>query len=429
MVNNRRDFSNKLIQGSVLGEWFQPMITALDKVRFSDKKFSALPMSAFILFGCLRQIQSTASLRAQIQDLFHLDPQRSTPPLARSTWSDALASSQRGKTLTTALTYLIAYAQQTLPDRLAHIEGLGERPVIATDASYLHESAHYCPVYKKAGGNDNQKGHMMLSHYDLRKGIPLAATTQTRSIGEILVLKQDELAANAWLRVKNAIHVVDRAFIDGRYWDKRFEMFGSSVITRMKSILKYTVEKERSVALNQANKGVLSDREVTLKCSKRRWRLVGFRSPDGIEYEYLTNDLMLEPGVVAFLYYRRWDKEKYYDSFKNDLAGTKAWAKSPIAIEQQALMGIVTVVLMRLFLQRRQQDLQLEKMDGTQDRKHQIKQDIANRTSEANSYRASWTQLSKITRQAWRFLKSCFMQKHGLRLYQRQLRPLLLRYL
>ncbi|MCU7814051.1 MAG: hypothetical protein KZQ89_03155 [Candidatus Thiodiazotropha sp. (ex Lucinoma kastoroae)] len=90
---------------------------------------------------------------------------------------------------------------------------------------------------------------------------------------------------------------------------------------------------------------------------------------------------------------------------------------------------IVTVVLMYLFLQRHQQDLQLEKLDEAQDRKHQIKQDRANRTPEISSYRVSWTQLSKITKQAWRFLKSCFMQKHCLQLYQRQLRPLLLKYL
>ena len=58
--------------------------------------------------------------------------------------------------------------------------------------------------------------------------------------------------------------------------------------------------------------------------------------PEGRAYFYITNDFTLEPGVVAFLYYRRWDCEKFFDNFKNDLAGAKAWGKSPIAIEQQA---------------------------------------------------------------------------------------------
>ncbi|NOY72297.1 MAG: transposase [Gammaproteobacteria bacterium] len=242
---------------------------------------------------------------------------------------------------------------------------------------------------------------MMLSHFDLRAGIPLAATIQTQSMGEILVFKQDELAANSWLRVRNAIHVVDRAFIDTRYWNQRFRTYRSTVITRMKSMM----------TLNQGDV---------------HWRLVGFLCPDGEEYEYLINDLTLEPGVIAFLYHRRWDKEKYYDTFKNDLAGAKAWGKSPIAIEQQALMGIATVLLTRLFLQRRQKDLQLEKPDSTQDRKHQIKQDQTYFSSVGIAYRAFWTQLSKITKQVWRFLKSCFLQEHRLAFYQRQLKPLLL---
>jgi len=45
--------ANKITDGTVLGEWFQPMDRALDNVRFSDKKFASLPMRSFILFGCL----------------------------------------------------------------------------------------------------------------------------------------------------------------------------------------------------------------------------------------------------------------------------------------------------------------------------------------------------------------------------------------
>jgi hypothetical protein len=35
---------------------------------------------------------------------------------------------------------------------------------------------------------------------------------------------------------------------------------------------------------------------------------------------------------VAFLYFRRWDEEKYFDNFKNDMANKKVWGKSPVAI-------------------------------------------------------------------------------------------------
>ncbi|MCR4304997.1 MAG: hypothetical protein NUV63_12380 [Gallionella sp.] len=86
----------------------------------------------------------------------------------------------------------------------------------------------------------------------------------------------------------------------------------------MKPVLRYSVVKENDIAPNTSNEGVLYDRTVTLQSSRGTWRLIGFRSPEGIDYEYLTNDQELLPGVVAFLYHRRWDKEKYYDCFKNN---------------------------------------------------------------------------------------------------------------
>jgi len=117
---------------------------------------------------------------------------------------------------------------------------------------------------------------------------------------------------------------VDRAFIDGRYWDKRQQRFASTIITRMKSLLNYTIDHERPIESGQDNEGIVDDRQIRLNCSKQPWRLIGFEHPDGTYYEYLTNDFSLEPGVVAFLYLRRWDEEKSFNDIKNNLAGSKA---------------------------------------------------------------------------------------------------------
>jgi hypothetical protein len=133
--------------------------------------------------------------------------------------------------------------------------------------------------------------------------------------------------------------------------------------------------------------------------------------------------------VVAFLYHRRWDKEKYYDCFKNDLAGDKAWGKSPVAIEQQALLGMATSILTRLFLMRRQADLALPLPDATQNRKHEKKRASYAQSDQGILLRAQWPNLSKISRQVWRFLRHCFTAKHEPALYTRQLEPLLRAYL
>lgn len=428
-LSRRRALDALLSSPTVLQDWFAPMRRALERVRFSDALFGALPMAAFALSGGLRHLLAARSLREHLQSLLHLETSHELPPIARSTWADALASSTRRDVLRSGLAQLTALAQQALPDQLAHLEGLGNRPVVATDATYQTESTHYRPEYVTEGGQDNPKGHLLLSSYDLRRAIALSVHVATQSMGEMRVLKQALLDPSSPLQLRRAVHVVDRAFIDGRFWDQCLRQYQSTVITRMKSSLNYTVVRPREVAATPTNRGVTHDFEITLQCSHSAWRLIGFTAPDGTLYEYVTNDLQLPAGVVAFLYHRRWDKEKYYDCFKNDLAGAKAWGKREVAIEQQALLGMMTVTLTRLFLQRRQEDLGLSVPDETQKAKHALKRRALSESETAIPLLAQWTYLSKLTRQLWRFLKNCFAKKHDPGLYKRQLEPLLRGYL
>ena len=453
MTPRRADaLTDSLLQETVLLDWFQPMQQAFDKVRYSDRIFKSLPMMSFALLGGLRQLLSIQTLREQVQTLFHWNVNADRIPVPRSTWSDAMGSRTRRDLLCQATHHLVALAQDTLMDKFSDIEGIGQRPIVAIDATYQEESSHYARVLPTEGGEDNQKGHLLLTYYDLRRGIPINVRTETASLGEMRVLKAQDPEAFDWSRVRQAIYVVDRAFIDGAYWDERKRSPHATVITRMKSTLVYTRTEQREVSALPCNEKVLSDHVIALQSAKQPWRLIEWLSPEGITYCYLTNDFSLEPGVVAFLYYRRWDEEKYFDNFKNDLANAKAWGKSPVAIEQQVLMGLMTYILTQLFLQRRYQELALPKGDGTQSRKQALKveqyleqqaqddhQEHHADTLEADeapqevkwydAYRAFYAQLSKITRQVWRFLKNCFREKHALLLYQRQLKPLLQRYL
>jgi hypothetical protein len=69
---------------------------------------------------------------------------------------------------------------------------------------------------------------MVLSHFDLRAGIPLGATVQTESMSEMLALKQACEMDTHPLNTRGAIHVVDRAYIDGMFWDKRWRKYAST---------------------------------------------------------------------------------------------------------------------------------------------------------------------------------------------------------
>ena len=119
-----------LLNDTVLEEWFRPMQKALDKVRYSRKRFSTLTAEFFILLGCLRQLQGLKIMRDQIQALFDTDDYADKVPLARSTWSDALANPQRSEILREAVQVLVRDARNELPDRFAGINELGTRPTL-----------------------------------------------------------------------------------------------------------------------------------------------------------------------------------------------------------------------------------------------------------------------------------------------------------
>jgi hypothetical protein len=428
-MSNRLDaLQSTLLNNTVLNEWFIPMEKALDKIRFSRKRYSVLSAEFFILLGCLRQLQGTKILREQIQSLFDLDTETERVPLARSTWSDALANKSRCKILRDAVQVLVASARNELPDRYAGIEELGTRSIFAIDASYQNESSHYHPVYPGQGGTDNKKGHMNMTTYDMRAGIAVDSNTETVSIDEMRFIKEGWIASH-WTCQKNALYVVDRAFIEARYWDLRKTKYDATLITRMKTSFKYQVLEEIDVAPTPVNEGIVWDKKIQLNSSKQTWRLIQFISPDGKVYEYLTNDFTLSSGMIAFLYHRRWDEEKYFDNYKTDMANSKAWGKSPIAIEQQALLALVTHLLTRLFLHQKGLTMGLEEDHQTQQKRHEAKEIAYCLDWDGIHNRTFFRKLSKVTKQAWRFLKNNFLKKSTPLLFERKLRPVLMAYL
>src|ERR1019366_6059903 len=83
-------------------------------------------------------------------------------------------------------------------------------------------------------------------------------------------------------------------------------------------------------------------------------RLIQYADPEtGICYQFLTTDMELRPGVIAWLYLLRWRIEKVFDTSKNKLEETKAWATGEVARQIQGHFLALThnlLVLLRGFL-------------------------------------------------------------------------------
>ena len=417
-----------LMNNTVLEHWFLPVKNALEKIRYSDNKFRAMGMLPFILQNCFRQLSENKSLRAHVQSLFHLNENATELPLARATYSDALTSKSRLDILDQATSHVARSAKNSLPDRLSGIKALDNRPVYAMDGMYQEESSHFRKMTPSEGGTDSAKGHLHLMAFDLRLGIPIHVDVDTSSISEIRFVKEKWRGSHLTCE-KNSLWVVDRGFIDADYWDERNDKYGVAMITRMKSNLNYTIEKTNKVTCSNKKQGIQSDQMIQLESSSKLWRLIGYQSDTGVYYEYLTNDMDLPSGVVAFMYHRRWDEEKYFDNYKNDLCGSKAWGKTKTAILQQAIIGMLTFILTRLFSDEHAKEFDLDTNGNTQKRKHELKQEKYAEGKIKDQLRAYHTNLSKITRQVWRFLKSCMLYKSHEKLYQSHLKPMMSKYL
>ena len=420
---------DRLTNNTVLGELLAPVTAILSRIRHADGNAQVLSMRAFIALGVLRHLQGMGTLREQVQSLLHLNPQEVLrTPLARSTWSDALASRRRRGVLEAVTAPLLDEARAVLPDRLAGLPQLQGRPVYATDGTYQHESAHYGRCTPSQGGEDNPKGHALLSFYDVRQGIPADVYVDTRNRHETALLRDYDANEQAMTRHKKALWLVDRAFIDARFWDQKKKRLGVTLITRMKKSLRIDSTEGLAVAENPVNEGVVKDLRVTLGSSRESWRLITFRTRRGRLVEFLTNEFDLEPGLIAFLYSRRWEEEKCFDTWKNDFSQAKAWGASVVAVDNQVRLAIITSILVAMLLHSKMGQY------GVEDEKALHKQDRRQTSETDGTDRPDWSTpifryTSKVSRQVLRFFKHCFHKPASQTLYEGQLRPMLLAYL
>jgi hypothetical protein len=158
--------------------------------------------------------------------------------------------------------------------------------------------------------------------------VPEDVRIDTRSRHETRILCDYDQEPQALTRERRGVWRVDRAFIDAPCWDAKHQALQITMITRMKSNRCVDATEGLPIAADPANDGVLRDLRVTLSSSRATWRIITYRTRRAGELPFLTNNFSLLPGVVAFLYFRRWEEEKCFDTWKNDFTQAKAWVRA-----------------------------------------------------------------------------------------------------
>jgi hypothetical protein len=160
-----------------------------------------------------------------------------------------------------------------------------------------------------------------------------------------------------------------------------------------------------------------------------RWRLITFGSRLGHLGEFLSSDLDLEPGGIAFLYFRHRAEGKCFDTWTNDLSLAEASGASVASIENRVHQGIVNGLLVALLVRRR-----MAHQHGIEDEKALPKQGQCQTSASDGTDRPEWTVPGYSATPPRRTAKSCGAFEHCFHgpasqaLYEAQVRPLSVAY-
>jgi hypothetical protein len=272
---------------------------------------------------------------------------------------------------------LLAAAAAALPDHLAQFPELKDYQCFALDGHWHQAAAHDAR---------HEGAKMAVGHFyslDLR-------THALRHLAAGEGLHEHDMTVLKRLKPSGLRHdvpkgtrvliVYDRAGIDFDYWKRCRHECAVYFISRVKEGMVYDWIESRVPDRGDArNRGVGQDRVVMTR-EGHRMRIIHYTDPaGGEEYQFLTNEPDLPPGLVAELYRRRWDVEKVFDQIKNKLGEKKAWGTSLVAKTTQGHLVALTHNLLLIYGARleREHDISNQAEDRRRQERHREMEEAA----------------------------------------------------
>lgn len=309
----------------------------------------------FVRLGICRVLSQAASGR----DFLQMAREVLGEEVARASFFDSLHCRRRSKVLADLNAELVSQNRSGLEDLLARFPELQDTPVYAVDGHHIDHAVH-SPSDRKGEKVSANNLYLLCLHSGLLWNLG-AVQGDGRHSHEMPVFRNQIVP---WLltgkRVKGKgtpIFIGDPAFVDKVFWT-RMVLEGSRArfITRTKSNMKPMIYGSYGWdPKNLVNEGVEADLSVGFD-GATTMRIIRYRDPEsGVDYEFLTSVMDLEPGLIALLYLTRWRIEKLFDTTKNKLEETKSWAVGSVAQETRAHLVALThnlLILLRRELER-----------------------------------------------------------------------------
>ena len=314
--------------GSVNATFWAPIEELLPQCQ-TTRRCPGISDASWFRLGLERVLQVVASGRAFLQQYgYKLDQ---CPSLGH--YFEALKSPRRLKLATELNQRLCAQLAQTLPDPLAQFPELEDFDLYAGDGHW-HGAAAHDPLQ---GDCKRAVGHFY--SLDLRRHtLRHLAVGEGKKEHDMHVLKriETELLRQAAPKGQKVLYVWDKAGIDFLQWH-RWKGQGIYVISLEKANMSLQIQGQPKWDRNDpVNAGIKSVDLVAGAAGVLLRRIVYVEPVTGEELVFITSEMNIRPGVIAFLYKLRWDVEKVFDQLKNKLEEKHAWATSPIAKAAQA---------------------------------------------------------------------------------------------
>ena len=323
-------------QKQLIDLFIDPLQSALQNSRH-QRSCPGISDSQWLQMGVERSLKECKTGRAFLQDwaMAHSDNS-----VRVSHFFETLKSKRRLGLVAEVNTQVAASMPAHADSRMDKLEDLAKVDVFAGDGHYHKTSVHELPIE----GKRRAVGHFYTLNLRTHALTHLTAADHQdglkKSEHDMHALKRtstDQLRQGS-KKGRQVLYVWDCAGIDIPQWHRWKQSAGIYFLSRLSDSMKLTFYSEMDFDRNDpVNRGVLTDQLVTNASSQVLFRYIKYRCPKtGIEYEFITSHMKIRPGVLAWLYKRRWDIEKTYDTFKNKMNERKAWAKSMTAKSMQA---------------------------------------------------------------------------------------------
>lgn len=418
---------------SLNDRFWQPLLSIFDRSRCTRKCFQ-YEDAAHLKSGVARVVHPRYSGRGWVQSLCLYF---SGTTFGVGNFFDALKSKRR---LALVAKMDEALAKETdarvfdnSGDPFAEHKELEQFHIYATDGHTIGASAHELPIQGKKRAV-NHIFSLSLRAHSLHYLDLCNAEGKQKKEHEIKKLKSLQIASLRMGAPKGTkvIHAYDPAIVDYLFWRK----------CKQNGIYFITLQKANSALLkcgdmdydrdDPRNTGVLANELVGTSNGTAIRRVVYNDAESGKTYMFLTAEMTLPPGLIAFLYKCRWDIEKVFDQNKNKLGEGKAWAQSATAKKQQAHFICMAHNLILLL------SLKLEQEEGITDeksRRHRAsRKKHARKKAELNKQVINPLvgRLDRSTQRCLQFirwLRVSLIKNLPYRQAVQELRPLMLRYL